>query len=54
MSKLLEQYKQEGYEYFYEISEEDLQAYCDYNDYTFLANGEIYSCDNDDYIFVID
>ena len=35
-------YEQQGYQYFYEISEEDLEEVCEANDYEFLANGKIF------------
>ena len=31
-----------GYEYFYEISEEDLEEMCEANGYEFLENGKVF------------
>lgn len=31
-----------GYDYFYEVTEEDLEAWCEANEYEFLENGTIY------------
>jgi hypothetical protein len=31
-----------GYDFFYEISKEDLQEHCESNDYWFYENGEFY------------
>lgn len=35
-------YEKWGYEYFYEISEEDLEEMCEANEYEFLADGTIF------------
>lgn len=35
-------YEQQGYKYFYEISDEELEEACEANDYEFLANGKIF------------
>lgn len=36
------QFEKEGYKYFYEVSEEDLQEFCNDNDYWFTESGEVY------------
>lgn len=36
---LCEDYEKQGYEYFYEISDEDLEEVCEANGYEFLADG---------------
>lgn len=40
--ELCESYERQGYKYFYEISEEDLEEVCEANGYEFLANGKIF------------
>lgn len=42
MEKLDKEYEESGYNYFYEISDEELQEVCDSNGYEFLENGTIY------------
>ena len=37
--KLAAQYEEDGYEYFYEISNEDMEEICEANEYRFLKNG---------------
>ena len=39
---LTKEFEERGYDYFYEISKEDLQEYCESNDYWFYENGEFY------------
>ena len=39
---LCSSYEKWGYEYFYEISEEDLEEACEANDYEFLEDGTIF------------
>lgn len=39
---LCKSYEKWGYEYFYEISEEDLEEICEANGYEFLENGKIF------------
>ena len=39
---LCKSYEKWGYEYFYEISEEDLEELCEANGYEFLENGKIF------------
>lgn len=39
---LTKEFKERGYDFFYEISEEDLQEHCESNDYWFYENGEFY------------
>ena len=34
-------YEKRGYEYFYEISEEDLEEVCAFNEYEFFVDGEL-------------
>ena len=34
--------RNQGYNYFYEISEEDLEEVCEANEYEFLADGTIF------------
>lgn len=36
-------FEKEGYSYFYEISNDDLQENCEANDYEFYASGEIFA-----------
>ena len=39
---LTKEFEERGYDFFYEISKEDLQEYCESNDYWFYENGEFY------------
>ena len=39
---LCRSYEKQGYEYFYEISEEDLEEMCEANGYEFLEDGTIF------------
>lgn len=39
---LCSDYEKQGYEYFYEIEEEELEEMCEANEYEFLENGEIF------------
>ena len=39
---LCRSYEKQGYEYFYEISDEDLEEMCEANEYEFLADGTIF------------
>lgn len=39
---LTKEFEERGYDFFYEISEEDLQEHCESNDYWFYENGEFY------------
>lgn len=39
---LIKEFEERGYDFFYEISKEDLQEYCESNDYWFYENGEFY------------
>lgn len=43
LDKLCKEFENNGYDWFYEISEEDLQEYCEANDYEFLEDGEFYA-----------
>ena len=36
------QFEKKGYKYFYEVSEEDLQEFCNDNDYWFTESGAVY------------
>lgn len=40
--KLCKSYEKEGYEYFYEISDEDLEEICEANEYEFLEDGTVF------------
>lgn len=40
--ELCNYYEKDGYEYFYEISDEDLEDVCNVNDYEFLEDGTIF------------
>lgn len=40
--KLCKSYEKWGYEYFYEINEEDLEEFCEANEYEFLEDGSIF------------
>lgn len=40
--ELCRSYEEQGYEYFYEISEEDLEEMCEANGYEFLADGTVF------------
>lgn len=35
-------FEEQGYDYFYEVSEEILEEYCESNEYEFLENGELF------------
>ena len=35
-------FEKDGYSYFYEISDSDLSEICDDNNYTFLADGNLF------------
>ena len=39
---LCSDYEKQGYEYFYEISDEDLEETCEVNDYEFLEDGTLF------------
>ena len=39
---LCKSYEKQGYEFFYEISEEDLEDICEANGYEFLENGNVF------------
>lgn len=39
---LCKSYEKQGYEFFYEISEEDLEEVCEANGYEFLENGKLF------------
>ena len=39
---LTKEFEEKGYDFFYEISKEDLQEHCESNDYWFYENGEFY------------
>lgn len=41
-TELCRSYEKQGYEYFYEISEEDLNEICEANDWEFTEDGEIF------------
>lgn len=41
-AELCRSYKKQGYEYFYEISEDDLEELCNDNGYEFLEDGTIF------------
>lgn len=41
--KLAAQYEKAGYEYFYEISDEDMKEICEDNEYMFLKNGTYFA-----------
>ncbi|MCI9127429.1 MAG: hypothetical protein HFG28_09555 [Eubacterium sp.] len=43
LDNLCKEFEENGYDWFYEISEEDLQEYCETNDYEFLGNGKLYA-----------
>jgi hypothetical protein len=40
--KLCKSYEKWGYEFFYEISDEDLEEFCEANEYEFLADGTVF------------
>lgn len=40
--KLCASYEEQGYDYFYEISEEDLEEMCEANGYEFLEDGTVF------------
>lgn len=39
---LTKEFEERGYDFFYEISDEDLQECCENNDYWFYENGKFY------------
>lgn len=41
-TELCSSYEKQGYEYFYEISEEDLEEMCEANGYEFLEDGTVF------------
>ena len=41
-TELCRSYEKQGYEYFYEISEEDLEEMCEANGYEFLEDGTVF------------
>lgn len=41
-SKLCSNYEKDGYKYFYEIDDEEIQYNCEANEYEFYENGELY------------
>lgn len=43
LDNLCKEFEDNGYDWFYEISEEDLQEYCEANDYEFLEDGKFYA-----------
>ena len=40
--KKCSQFEKEGYRYFYEVNEDDLQKFCNDGDYYFTESGEVY------------
>lgn len=42
LDNLCNEFEKCGYDWFYEISDEDLEEYCEDNDYEFLENGKFY------------
>lgn len=42
LCNLCKEMEENGYSYFYEISDSDLQEYCNDNDYEFLENGKLF------------
>lgn len=42
ITNLCEEFEKDGYNYFYEISEDDLKEVCDSNDYEFYEDGTLY------------
>ena len=42
LEKLCSEYKARGYEYFYEVSKEELADWAECNDYQFLESGELW------------
>lgn len=42
LTALTNEFKEMGYNFFYEISDEDLQELCENNDYWFYENGKFY------------
>lgn len=42
LTALTNEFKEMGYNFFYEISDEELQEHCENNDYWFYENGEFY------------
>ena len=43
LDNLCNEFEKNGYDFFYEISEEDLQEHCEANDYEFLEDGKFYA-----------
>lgn len=43
LDNLCSEFEKDGYDFFYEISEEDLQKHCEANDYEFLEDGKFYA-----------
>lgn len=43
LDNLCSEFEKNGYDFFYKISEEDLQEYCEANEYEFLENGKFYA-----------
>lgn len=43
LDDLRNELKNDGYAYFYEYTDEDIEEWCDCNEYEFLANGELYA-----------
>ena len=41
-STLCKAYEEQGYEFFYEVEEEDLKEHCEVNGYEFLADGTLF------------
>lgn len=42
LESLCKKFEKYGYDFFYNVSEEDLQEYCEDNNYEFLEDGEFY------------
>lgn len=42
LDNLCKEFEENGYDWFYEISDEDLQEHCEANDYEFLEDGKFY------------
>lgn len=43
LDNLCKEFEKDGYDWFYEISDEDLQEHCEANDYEFLEDGKFYA-----------
>ena len=41
-AELCKDYEKQGYEYFYEIEDEDLKEHCEVNGYEFLEDGTVF------------